>query len=123
VIPLQLAHASLDEIQAELQSALGDRDSLQQMIASGNKNDSLASLQLAGKNKDIRDLQLAKSELATRLSPNYTFETSMVWPVYIPDHPVSPNLPLLWGVGVLLGLFLGGLAAVARNGVRRVRGA
>ncbi|HMH68048.1 MAG TPA: lipopolysaccharide biosynthesis protein, partial [Pinirhizobacter sp.] len=57
--------------------------------------------------------------LTTRLSPTYTFDTSLVFPVYVPKGPSFPNLPLGWGIGIVFGLFLGALAAMARNAVRR----
>lgn len=127
-MPLAHAHARLDEVQTELRAALAERDRLQQAVASGNKDDAgnkvtqgplLASVLLATKNEEIHTLQQTKSDLVDRLSSTYTYETSLMWPVYVPDRQAFPNPMLIGGAGVLLGIFLGVLAAVARNTLRR----
>jgi len=59
--------------------------------------------------------------VVARLSANYTFATSMPWPVYQPDHPVAPNRVLILGVGLLGGLGLGLFVAVALDARRRAR--
>ena len=79
----------------------------------------LASVLLTSKNAEIRGLELARSDLVDRLSATYTYETSLLGSVYVPDRKASPNLVLIWGAGILLGAFLGGLVALARNVVRR----
>lgn len=126
--PLQLAHARLDEIQADLRNAQAERDRLQQAVTPGNKDDAggkgiqnplLASVLLTSKDAEIRGLQLAKSDLVDRLSTTYTYETSMLGSVYVPDRKASPNRVLIWGAGILLGAFLGGLTALARDALRR----
>ena len=121
-LPLSLVRGRLDEIQADLQTAVADRARLLHDIAPENKdggNAALAGVLLASRNEAIRDLQQTRSELALRLSPNYTFETSMPWPVYVPDRQAYPNPALTWGIGILAGLFLGALAAIAANLARR----
>lgn len=121
-LPLKLAKERLDEIQVELQGALADRDRLLHTAGQGGKDDTtpaVAGILLAGKNEDIHSLQIARNELINRLSPNYSFETSLAWPIHVSDGPVSPNLVLTWGIGVFCGLFLGALAAMGRNVVRR----
>jgi LPS O-antigen subunit length determinant protein (WzzB/FepE family) len=74
---------------------------------------------LTSKNAEIRNLQLARSDLVDRLSATYTYETSLLGSIYVPKNRASPNLVLIWGAGILLGGFLGGLVALARNVVRR----
>jgi Chain length determinant protein len=122
-VPLKLARTRLDEIQADLQSALTDRDQLLQTLAPGNKGDAgskaLASVSLAGKNEEIHKLQQARSDLIDRLSPTNTYETSLPWPVYVPERQVFPNPALMWGIGLLLGIVLGLFAATARSAARR----
>jgi hypothetical protein len=122
-LPLQLVHARLDEIQAGLQSALADRERLQQILASGDKgaaeSKGLASVSLAGQNEEIRKLQKERSDLIERLSPTNTYETSLPWPIYVPDRQAYPNPALMWGIGLLLGTFLGLFAATARSVARR----
>jgi hypothetical protein len=121
--PLKLARARLDEIQADLQSAMADRSRLLQTVAVGNKGDAgsetLASVSLAGKNEEIHKLQEARSALVDRLSPTNTYETSLPWPVYVPQWQAFPNPALMWGMGLLLGIFLGLFAATARSVTRR----
>ncbi|MFI4959462.1 MAG: Wzz/FepE/Etk N-terminal domain-containing protein [Lysobacterales bacterium] len=126
--PLQLAKARLDEVQVDLRGALAERDRLQQAVTPATRDDAgskglqnplLASVLLTSKNEEIRNLQLARSDLVDRLSATYTYETSLLGPVYVPDNKVSPNLKLIWAAGFLLGAFLGGLTAMARNAVRR----
>ncbi|WP_266171417.1 Wzz/FepE/Etk N-terminal domain-containing protein [Dyella subtropica] len=126
--PLTLAHARLDEIQTALRDALAERDRLQQAITPGNRDDAggksiqnplLASVLLSSKNTEIRGLQSARSDLADRLSSTYTYETSLLGAIYVPDRRASPNLVLIWGVGIFLGASLGALIAMARNALRR----
>ena len=121
-LPLKLAKERLDEIQTELQGAVADRDRLLHAAGLSGKDETtpaIAGILLAGKNEDIHSLQIAKNELINRLGPIYTFETSMPWPIYVPDGQVSPNLVLVWGIGIFLGLFLGALVAIGRNAIRR----
>ncbi|HEY9130289.1 MAG TPA: Wzz/FepE/Etk N-terminal domain-containing protein [Dyella sp.] len=125
---LKLAQARRDQLQADLAHALADRERLSDSAVPGGKDDAtakgapspaLASVLLANKNEEIRGLQQAQNELAMRLTSNYTYETSLVWPIYVPDYPASPNRVLIWGMGICLGLGLGVLAAIARNALRR----
>ena len=120
-IPLARGHARLDELHKELQVALVDRDRLQQAVAGGGSASGpvLASALLSSKNEEIHTLQQTESELADRLSATYTYDTSLMWPVYAPDHPVFPNPVLMWAVGLVFGLFLATVAAIARNALRR----
>jgi len=114
---LDFAHARLAEVQTDLQQAIAERDHLQQ-VATQNK-DSFAGLLLSSKNDEIRSLQSGRDDLQARLSTTYTYDTSLMWPVYVPEDPVFPNHLLMWGMGGVLGVFLGTLAAVRRNALRR----
>lgn len=127
-MPLQLAHARLDELQADLRHVMAERDRLQQAVTPANQDEAggkgiqnplLASVLLTSKDAEIRGLQLARSDLLDRLSATYTYETSQLGSVYVPDSKVSPNLVLIWGAGFFLGAFLAGLIAMARNALRR----
>lgn len=127
-VPLRLAHARLAEIQADLRDAMAERDGLQQAVIPAGKGDAggksiqsplLASVLLGSKNAEIRSLQSARSDLLDRLSATYTYETSLLGSVYVPALKASPNRKLIWGAGFLLGAFLAGLTALARNAVRR----
>jgi uncharacterized protein involved in exopolysaccharide biosynthesis len=114
---LNLARQRLEEIQRDVQNATAERDRLQQAAVQGKDN--LAVILLAGKNEELRTLQQIHADLLARLSTTYTYDTSLMWPVYVPEHPVFPNPALTWGMGVVLGLFLGIMAAIARNAARR----
>ncbi|WP_243039785.1 Wzz/FepE/Etk N-terminal domain-containing protein [Dyella sedimenti] len=122
--PLSLARTRLDEVQAELKNALAERDRLLQ-AADGNdagaKAPPLAGVLLAGMSEDIRNLQMQRNDLLMRLSANYTYETFLPWPVYVPEGQAFPNPAITWGIGLLAGLCLGMFAAVARNATRRMR--
>jgi hypothetical protein len=129
--PLKSARARLEQIEADLQSAMADRLRFQQAAAAGKEGAAgsrdlgspvLASLLLASKNEEIRGLQQARSDLIDRLGPAYTYETSMLWPAYVPERQAFPNPTLTWGIGLLLGIFLGASAAIARSVVRRSTG-
>ncbi|KRE85963.1 lipopolysaccharide biosynthesis protein [Rhodanobacter sp. Soil772] len=126
--PLKSARARLAQVESDLQTAEADRVRYRQAAESENKggaggkdmaNPMLASLLLANKNEEIRGLRQARSDLVDRLGPTNTYETSLVWPVYVPDKQAFPNPELTWGIGLLLGLFLGSSAALARNVARR----
>ncbi|OOG58418.1 lipopolysaccharide biosynthesis protein [Rhodanobacter sp. B05] len=120
--PLKLARARLGQIQADLRDAQAERDRLQQAVAPAGKglqDPLLASVLLTSKNTEIRSLELSRSDLVDRLSTTYTYETSLLGSVYVPEKRASPNLALIWGAGILFGAFLAGLAALARNALRR----
>jgi uncharacterized protein involved in exopolysaccharide biosynthesis len=125
---LARALARLDEVQKELQAALADRDRLLRAATAGGRGASeagsapgsvLASALLSSKNEEIHTLRQTESDLADRLAPTYTYRTSLMWPVYVPDTQVFPNPMLMWAAGLVFGLFLGTLVAIARNALRR----
>ncbi|MGN6481951.1 Wzz/FepE/Etk N-terminal domain-containing protein [Luteibacter sp.] len=118
-VPLATAQKRLMEIDGELDAAIADRTRLRGEMGNSRGEGALASFSLAGTDAGIRDLQQARSEIRTRLEANYTFETSMPWPVHVSENPVAPMIPLVGGLGVLGGLFLGVLAAVAADALRR----
>lgn len=125
---LASARARLAGIESDLQAAQADQASYRKAALPGNEgrlggkdvaNPMLASLLLSDKEKDIRSLQQMKNDLVERLGPAYTYETSAIWPVYLPEHQAFPNPALTWGIGLLLGIFLGASASVARSKTRR----
>jgi uncharacterized protein involved in exopolysaccharide biosynthesis len=127
-VPLKAARARLTQLEADLQTAEAERARYQKAAAGGNSGDAgskdlqnpmLASLLLANKDEEIRGLQHGRTDLLERLGPTYTYQTSMVWPVYVPDKQAFPNPELTWGIGLLLGLFLGACATVLMAGKRR----
>jgi hypothetical protein len=127
--PLAMTQARLGEVQADLDIAQNQR---KQLTLAATPNDargkdaqtaSVASMLLATTETEIHTLRQTRGELAVRLSPNYTYDTSLMWPVYVPSGPAFPNLPLVWGVGVLFGLALGAFVGIARHALRRASAA
>jgi hypothetical protein len=126
-VSLKLAQARLSEVQSELQRATVARDALQaetlRDAASGTSKDTQASVLtgvlLTSRNDEIHQLQMARGELVDRLSPAYTYETSLMWPIYVPDHQAFPNPVLTLGAGVLASFFFGVIVAVGRHAWRR----
>lgn len=125
---LASAHTRLAGIEGDLQAAQADQARYRKAAEPGAQgspagkdvaNPMLASLLLADKEGEIRALRQARNDLVERLGPAYTYETSTVWPVYVPEHQAFPNPALTWGIGLLLGIFLGASASVARGTARR----
>ena len=126
--PLAAARTRLAQIDGELRTALAAQVRYQQAAQSASQggpggkdvaNPMLASLLLANKEEEIRGLRQAKNDLVERLGPTYTYETSTVWPIYVPEQQAFPNPMLTYGIGLLLGIILGVSASVARDTVRR----
>ena len=121
--PLELAQARLHQAEAQLRDATAERDHLRQALAGvQNRQDLLlASMVLGSSNQEVRGLQQSVSDLEARLTASYSYQTSLAWPIYVPDRPVYPNRLLFWGAGLVVGVGLGLMAAVARNATRRAR--
>ena len=126
--PLQAARARLTQLEDDLRTVEADRARLQRAAAGGSsggagskdlQNPMLASLLLANKEAEIRGLRHGRIGLLERLGPTYTYQTSMMWPVYVPDKQAFPNPELTWGIGLLLGMLLGAATAVVMVGKRR----
>lgn len=127
-ISLTSARARLAQIEADLHAAEADQARYQQAATPANRGDAgakdvqstmLASVLLANKNEEIRGLRQTRSDLIDRLGPANTYETSMMWPVYVPDKQAFPSPGLTWGIGLMLGVLLGALATIARGITRR----
>lgn len=121
---LAQAHERLDRLQSEWRDAVVTRDDLQEAAQApdGSKAPGMATtagLLLAGAQTQVRELSHDRDDLAARLGQNYTFATSMPWPIYQQDGPVSPNRTLIAGMGILGGVALGVFAAVASGARRR----
>ena len=125
---LQAARVRLTQLEDDLRTVEADRARLQRAAAgsasggAGSKdlqNPMLASLLLANKEEEIRSLRRGRIDLLERLGPTYTYQTSMMWPVYVPDKQAFPNPELTWGIGLLLGILLGAATAVVMVGKRR----
>lgn len=123
--PLAMTQARLSEVQADLDSAQNQRSELQRGVDATHGKDMQAagvtSLLLTTTDTEILNLRQARGDLSVRLSPNYTYDTSLMWPVFVPRGAAFPSAPLIGGIAVLLGLSLGAFAAIARHALRRAR--
>ncbi|MGN2253865.1 Wzz/FepE/Etk N-terminal domain-containing protein [Frateuria sp. GZRe12] len=121
--PLELAQARLKQAEAQLRDATAERDRLRQALEGSRERQDLmlASMVLNSSNQEVRQLQQTVGDLKARLTASYSYQTTLAWPIYTPDHPVYPNRVLIWGAGLVLGFGLGLVAAVARNAARQAR--
>ncbi|MEI7036682.1 Wzz/FepE/Etk N-terminal domain-containing protein [Fulvimonas yonginensis] len=128
--PLGLAQARLRQAQAQLDDATAERDRLQRAVAPTTRDAAdrpsrqdlmLASMVLSSSNQEVRQLQQTVSDLKARLTATYSYRTSLAWPIYVPDRRAYPNRVLIVGAGLVLGLGLGVMAALARHAARRGR--
>ncbi|MGE7138693.1 Wzz/FepE/Etk N-terminal domain-containing protein [Luteibacter sp. NPDC031894] len=117
-MPLALARDRLDALESELKEAEANRRHLATEATGKGDTAALAAIALATNNAEIRGLEHARADLASRLLANYTYETSTAWPVYAPKDRVFPNTLLTAGIGLLAAAFLASLAAVARHALR-----
>lgn len=120
-----LAHARLLGLSEDLRVATSNRAQLQRQLQAGPGNDAatpaqvLAGVLLTDNTTTIRALKSERDDLIARLTTRYTYETSLAWPLYVPDRQAYPNAIIAWTVGLLAGAGLGVLAAVLRHARRR----
>ncbi|WP_019464600.1 Wzz/FepE/Etk N-terminal domain-containing protein [Dyella japonica] len=124
--PLAMTQARLGEVKADLVSAQSERQRLAQAVGDTHGKDaptaSVASVLLTTTDAEILGLRQAEGDLTVRLSPNYTYDTSLMWPIYVPRSQAFPNLFLVMGIGLLFALSLGAFAAIVRHALRRSHG-
>jgi hypothetical protein len=122
---LALAKTRLRGLDEDLRVATASRAQLQQQLGNRQANGQatpaqvLAGVLLTDSNTTIRALKGERDDLVARLTERYTYQTSLAWPLYVPDHQAFPNAIMAWAAGILGGGALGVLAAVLRNAVRR----
>lgn len=122
---LDLARARLQGLSEDLRAATSHREQLQRQLQAGQGGASatptqvLAGVLLTDSNTTIRALKSERDDLVARLTARYTYQTSLAWPLYVPDRQAYPNAITAWAAGLLAGAGLGVLAAVLRNAVRR----
>ncbi|WP_407470654.1 Wzz/FepE/Etk N-terminal domain-containing protein [Xanthomonas campestris] len=122
---LALAKTRLRGLDEDLRVATASSAQLQQQLGNRQANGQatpaqvLAGVLLTDSNTTIRALKGERDDLVARLTERYTYQTSLAWPLYVPDHQAFPNAIMAWAAGILGGGALGVLAAVLRNAVRR----
>ncbi|AAW76244.1 chain-length determining protein [Xanthomonas oryzae pv. oryzae] len=124
-VALDLARARLQGLSDDLRAATATRAQLQKQLQAGQGRSAatpaqvLAGVLLTDSNTTIRALKSERDDLVARLTVRYTYQTSLAWPLYVPDRQAYPNAITAWAAGLLAGAGLGVLAAVLRNAVRR----
>lgn len=122
---LDLTRARLQGLSEDLRAATTNREQLQRQLQAGHGASSatptqvLAGVLLTDSNTTIRALKSERDDLVARLTARYTYQTSLAWPLYVPDRQAFPNAVTAWAAGMLAGAGLGVLVAVLRNAVRR----
>ncbi|KLD69440.1 Wzz/FepE/Etk N-terminal domain-containing protein [Xanthomonas pisi] len=121
---LALARTRLQGLDEDLRVATLTRAQLQQQLQSGSvasPDQVLAGVLLTENTTTIRAIKSERDDLIARLTARYTYQTSLAWPLYVPEQRAFPNALMIWAVGLLGGAGMGVLAAVVRNAWRRRR--
>lgn len=124
-VALALARARLQGLTDDLRAATRNRDRLQQQVQAGQGAAAatpaqvLAGVLLTDSNTTVRALKSERDDLIARLTTRYTYQTSLAWPLYVPEQQAFPNAVTAWAAGLLGGAGLAVLAAVLRNAWRR----
>ncbi|MCC4601566.1 Wzz/FepE/Etk N-terminal domain-containing protein [Xanthomonas melonis] len=124
---LALARTRLQGLNEDLRVALLNRAQLQRQLqaaddaAAATPGQILAGVLLTDSNTTIRAIKGERDDLVARLTARYTYQTSLAWPLYVPEQRAFPNAIMVWAVGLLAGAGLGMLMAVVRNAWRRRR--
>lgn len=122
---LALAQTRLQGLNEDLRVALLNRTQLQRQLqavtngAAATPGQVLAGVLLTDSNTTIRAIKAERDDLIARLTTRYTYQTSLAWPLYVPEQRAFPNAIVVCAAGLLAGLGLGVLAAVMRNAWRR----
>lgn len=122
---LALARTRLQGLNEDLRVALLNRAQLQRQLqaadgtAAATPGQVLAGVLLTDSNTSIRAIKGERDDLVARLTARYTYQTSLAWPLYVPEQRAFPNAIMVWAVGLLAGAGLGVLMAVVRNAWRR----
>ncbi|MFC0154543.1 Wzz/FepE/Etk N-terminal domain-containing protein [Xanthomonas dyei] len=121
---LALARTRLQGLDEDLRVATLTREQLQTQLQSGSVASPaqvLAGVLLTDNTTAIRAIKSERDDLIARLTARYTYQTSLAWPLYVPEQRAFPNALMIWAVGLLGGAGLGVLVAVLRNAWRRRR--
>ncbi|WP_115561834.1 Wzz/FepE/Etk N-terminal domain-containing protein [Xanthomonas arboricola] len=119
---LALARTRLQGLDEDLRVAMLNREQLQQQLQAGTAASPaqvLAGVLLTDNTATIRAIKTERDDLIARLTARYTYQTSLAWPLYVPEQRAFPNALMIWAVGLLGGAGLGVLVAVGRNAWRR----
>jgi LPS O-antigen subunit length determinant protein (WzzB/FepE family) len=108
--------------EAEKEStALAANSALKRQVGPGNRfaeNVLFANI-LVLKGAEIRDFQQRKRVLEEQLSPVRTYPTSFIDAVHVPVEPAFPKKVVTVVAAIVMGLFLGGIAALMADSRKR----
>ena len=94
-----------------------------EMVAKADKSGSAMSASYLSTHDEIRYLLDEISALKNGVTSNQNRATRMIAPIYTSDAPISPKKRMVLATGLLGGLFLGLLIALARQMVLKLKSA
>ena len=106
----------IDSIKAEIRVNIKDH-----MKSASPYTVVLDSLVVNDQYNQMRSLTQRKLDLQSSLNPAVTFNTKLLGTIVVSDEPVSPNVPLMTLLALLLGLFLAVVAAFIRHSFQEAR--
>ena len=109
---IAITDTQISSLQHDMDSLVGNHAKAQGLNA---YNAVLDALVVQDRSNQMRVLIQHKFDLETSLNPAITFNTKLLGKVFVSDKPVSPNVPLITLMALLLGFFLAVVAAFVRN--------
>ena len=109
---IAITDTQIISLQHDMDSLVGNHAKAQGLNA---YNAVLDALVVQDRSNQMRVLIQHKFDLETSLNPAITFNTKLLGKVFVSDKPVSPNVPLITLMALLLGFFLAVVAAFVRN--------
>ena len=109
---LVITDTQISSLKSDMDSLIGNHAKAQGLNA---YNAVLDALVVQDRSNQMRVLINHRFELETSLNPAMTFNTKLLGKVFVSDKPVSPNVPLITLIALLLGLFLAVVMAFVRN--------
>ena len=109
---IAITDTQISSLQHDMDSLVGNHAKAQGLNA---YNAVLDALVVQDRSNQMRVLIQHKFDLETSLNPAMTFNTKLLGKIFVSDKPVSPNVPLITLMALLLGFFLAVVAAFVRN--------
>ena len=109
---LVITDTQISSLKSDMDSLIGNHAKAQGLNA---YNAVLDALVVQDRSNQMRVLINHRFELETSLNPAMTFNTKLLGKVFVSDTPVSPNVPLITLMALLLGFFLAVVAGFVRN--------
>jgi capsular polysaccharide biosynthesis protein len=106
----------IDSIKAEIKVNMKDH-----MKSASPYTVVLDSLVVNDQYNQMRSLTQHKFDLQSSLNPAVTFNTKLLGTIDVSDEPISPNVPLMTLLALLLGLFLAVVVAFIRLNLHEAR--